>query len=564
MEYNIEMTGRQMDKHEKLKRELGKLLEGAVTDAKEALDKYSKDTSLFEVCPEIVVHPKDVADVKKLVKFVAKHRDEYEGLSLTGRSAGSDMTGGPLSESIVLGFTEHFTDFSIDKEKMEVTAEPGVYYRDFEKQAKPDGLYFPSYPASKSLCAFGGMVMNNAGGEKTLRYGQTRDHVKEVKMVLADGNEYTFGEISKEELEKKMAQEDFEGEVYRKIFELIDKNYELVMGAKPDTSKNSSGYDIWDIYDRERGTFNLAQLFVGSQGTLGILTEARMGLMKEKPHKKLVTLFFKDWDELPGVVNAILPYKPETLEAFDWATMKLGIRFMPEIAKKAGESFLRFAFRFLPEAWLGVKMLGIPHLILLIELAEDSEEEVERKAKDIQKELEGFRVWTRVVETEKEQNKYWVMRRQSFNLLREHVKGKRTAPFIDDFAVDPNDVPEFLPKLLGILKTHGIKANIAGHAGNGNFHIIPLMDLSNRMMRDKIVIVADKVYALINEYNGTITAEHNDGIMRTPYVEDMFGEEVYGLFKDVKNILDPKNIFNPGKKVNGSKDYLREHIATEN
>ena len=153
------------------------------------------------------------------------------------------------------------------------------------------------------------------------------------------------------------------------------------------------------------------------------------------------------------------------------------------------------------------------------------------------------------------------MRRESFNLLRKHVNNKRTAPFIDDFCIKPEKMPEFLPKALKILKDHGIEANIAGHAGNGNFHIIPLMDLTKESERAKILAVSDKFYTLVGKFGGSITAEHNDGIIRTPYLGKMYSPKVLELFKKTKEIFDPQNIFNPGKKVNGSVEYLEKHIA---
>jgi len=423
----------------------------------------------------------------------------------------------------------------------------------------PPDVTLPSYPASKSIAALGGMIMNNSGGEKTLRYGQTRKFVRELSMVLSDGEEYKFRKLSAEELEQKKSQDNFEGEIYRKTHQLILENSDLVGKARPHVSKNSAGYDLWDIWDGNN--FDLTELFTGSQGTLGIMTKATIGLVKEKPFRKMIVMFFKDWQELPAVVNALLPFDPESLEAFDDATLKLGLRFMPEIARKAHQSFLSFALQFLPEAWLGLKMLGIPKLIILAELSEDSQEAIDTKTAAILKILEQFRVEVRALHDEEEAQKYWIMRRESFNLLRQHVKGKRTAPFVEDFCVAPDKIPEFLPKVLTILKDNGIVANIAGHAGNGNFHIIPLMDLTKQAERDKITKVADLVYDLIIQYGGTITAEHNDGIMRTPYLEKMYGAEVYNLFKRIKEIFDPQNIFNPGKKVGGSKDFLKEHIA---
>ncbi|MFM2357857.1 MAG: hypothetical protein RJA61_594 [Candidatus Parcubacteria bacterium] len=543
-----------------LAEDLKNIVSGEVLSDSKTLETYSKDASLFKVMPEVVVCPKDVSDIKNVVRFVGEHKKDRPTLSITGRSAGTCMSGGPLNESIIVSCTQHINKGEADLVSMTARVEPGLYYHDFEGKIVPQDVVFPSYPASKSIAALGGIIMNNAGGEKTLRYGQTRDSVLEVKMVLADGNEYAFKKLNLDELEAKKKEQTFEGEVYRKTFDLLEKNYDVVKNARPAVSKNSAGYALWRVWDRKH--FDLSQLFVGSQGTLGIFTQAKIKLVREKPHKKMVAIFFKNWDALPGIVNTLLPFEPESLEAFDEATLKLGLRFMPEIAKKAHTSFLKFAFQFLPEALMGIRMLGMPKLILLAEFAEDDVYVLQEKIQKTEKALKAFPVKTRTLHEQSEQDKYWVMRRESFNLLRQHVKGKRTAPFVEDFCIDPKYIPEFLPQILKILKEHDIQANIAGHAGNGNFHIIPLMDLTKQSERDKIVIVADKVHALINHFKGTITAEHNDGILRTPYLKDMYGEKVYSLFEEIKKIYDPQNIFNPGKKVGGTKEYLEKHIAT--
>lgn len=542
-----------------LTEELKKIIKGDVEASEAALAKYSRDTSLFKVRPKVVVFPKDAEDVSALVNFVDKNKGDHPELSLTGRSAGTDMTGGPLNESIIVVFDRYMTGGEVDKEKLKAIVEPGLHFKAFEEEMCGPGITMPSYPASKSIAALGGMVMNNSGGERTLRYGQTRDYVEEMKAVLSDGKEYALGPLSKEELESKMSNRDREGEIYRKTYELLENNFDLIRKAKPDVTKNSAGYALWKVWDRE--IFDLSQLFTGSQGTLGLLTQVKLRLVKEKKFSKMITVFFDSWDKLPKVVQAVLPHEPESMETFDQATLELGLRFMPEIAKKAGESFLRFASRFLPEAIMSARMLEIPDLIVLIEVAEDSEEALGKKVESIESELKKQKALFRTLHNKHEEEKYWVMRRESFNLLRQHVKGKQTAPFVEDFAVKPEVLPEFLPKLLAILEDAGIEVNIAGHAGNGNFHIIPLMDLTKASERDKIVPVADKVYDLIAEYKGTNTAEHNDGILRTPYLETMYGKEVVQIFEDVKNIFDPKNIFNPGKKVGGSKVYLKDHIS---
>ncbi len=539
---------------------LKKVVRGEVRDDAETLQEFSCDTSLFQVMPKAVVSPRDVEDVKALVRYVSEHKGADPSLSLTARSGGTDMTGGPLNESVILDFTLHFTHFSVDAERLFADVEPGVFYRDFEKETSSRGVLLPSYPASKSIAALGGMVMNNSGGEKTLRYGQTRKFVEEVRMVLSDGEEYTFRALGGSGLREKMAGKNFEGEVYRKMYELLERNYDVVQGARPRTSKNSAGYALWDIWDREKGIFDLAQLFTGSQGTLGIMTGVRLRLIREKKQTILMPVFLSSWDELPHIVQEVLPYDPESLELFDIETLKLGIRFMPEIAKKAGSSFIPFGLQFLPEIWVMIRLMGLPKLVILIQLAEDTEEEVREKAAKVDAAVRKFHVCARTIYSTEEAEKYWVMRRESFNLLRQHVKGKKTAPFIDDFCIFPKDVPEFLPKLLKILKEHKVAVNIAGHAGDGNFHIIPLMDLKKEEERAKIPVVADKVYDLVLQYGGTITAEHNDGLIRSPYLQKMYGKEVYGLFQEVKRIFDPRGIFNPGKKVGASMEYAVRHF----
>ena len=542
----------------KLSEEIKKFFRGEVADDEATLSTYSRDASLFKVKPKLVVFPKNAEDLKALVKWVG----DNSGFSVTVRAAGSDMTGGPLSESIVADVTKHINKMG-DVREEGTTVEPGMFYRDFETKTLEKNLILPCFTASKNLCALGGMFGNNCAGERSLRYGKMENFILETKVIFSDGNEYLAKPLSREALDIKMAQNDFEGNVYKNLFNLIKENREIIERAKPRVSKNSAGYYLWNVLSRALDTFDLNKLLVGSQGTLGIVTEMKLRLVPVKKYHDLVALFFKSWDELPQVVNAILPQDPESLETFDKDTLKLGIRFMPEVARKAGSNFFSFALKFLPEALISVEMLGLPKLVVLVEVSENTEEEVKNKVRNIVEAIKPFNIWSRIVEKDSEEEKFWVMRRESFNLLRQHVKEKRTAPFIDDFCIPPEKVPEFLPRALKILKDYDIDTNIAGHAGNGNYHIIPLMDLRKESERAKITAVADKFYDLVAECKGTITAEHNDGIIRTPYLGKMYSPEVLTLFQKTKEIFDPQNIFNPGKKVNGTLEYLESHIAIE-
>ena len=534
------------------------IIEGEVIENKKEIEAYSHDASIFEVQPELVVKPKNTDDVKSLVRFVSEHKLSTPSLSLTARAGGSDMTGGPLGESIILDFRAYMNKIlRVEGSPPHAIVEPGVFYRDFEKETLKKGLLLPSYPASRELCAVGGMVANNAGGEKSLRYGKTENYVEELNVVLSDGNEYVFKSLISTEFEQKKIQNDFEGEIYRKIYELLETNREIIQKAKPDVSKNSAGYALWNIW--REGKLDLTQLFVGSQGTLGIITKIKFRLVEPAKYSKLLVIFLKDIDKLGDLVVDLNKYEPESMESYDDNTIKLTFKILPNLIKKIGISVL---FRFLSDLWV-IMTGGIPKLVILAEFTGDDEESVKRKAKTVKHEVDsGFKVKSRVATSKADVQKYWTIRRESFNLLRKHVKGRKTAPFIDDIIVKPEHLPQFLPELNKILdeyKNHMIYT-IAGHPGDGNFHIIPLMNLSDEKSRNIIPELSAKVYDLVIKYGGSITAEHNDGLIRTPYLEKMYGKEVNNLFQKVKEIFDPLNIFNPGKKVGGDLAYAIKHI----
>lgn len=551
--------------------ELKKVIKGDVSDDEKTLSEMSRDTSVFVINPSVVVYPKDSNDVKSMVKFVLRNRspkvrgsksDVQSLLSLTARSAGTDMTGGPLTESIVVSFTKYFTNFKMADANSAVV-EPGLYFRDFEKETKKYGLLFPPYPASKSICAMGGIVNNNSGGEKTLKYGKTEEFVERLKMVLSDGNEYTFHALDDSGLKAKMKQKNFEGEIYRKMYSLVTNNYSLITNAKPDVTKNSAGYLLWNIWNKKEKIFDLSQIFVGAQGTLGLMTEATLHLVPVKKHARMLVIFLKDVKKLRELIPVILKYDPESFETYDDNTLKLAIRFFPSFAKLLGvKNLVKIAFSFLPEFWMLVTG-GLPKLILQIEFTGDDADQIEEKMAKLIKELEPYDLKIRAPKTQFGAQKYWTIRRESFNLLRHHVKDKHTAPFIDDFAIKAEKLPQFLPELDKILEQYDLLYTIAGHVGDGNLHIIPLMDLKNENERKIIPELSKKVYDLVFRYGGTTTGEHNDGLIRSPYLKEMYGDKVYKLFEETKKIFDPLNIFNPGKKVGSSLDYAMRHVRRD-
>ena len=542
-----------------VKNDLAKIFKGEIVDDAATLATDSKDASLFVVVPKLVVYPKDSADIKALVKYVSEKKREMPELSLTMRSAGTDMSGGPLNSSIIADVTRHMSGI-IKFEGNEVVVLPGTFYRDFEKETLARGLLLPSYTASKDLNTVGGMVANNSAGEKTLRYGKTERYVKELKAVFSDGNEYTVKALSKPELDAKMAQRNFEGEVYRGIFDIVSKNSDELAKAKPIVSKNSAGYYLWNVWDGK--TFDLPKLIVGSQGTLCAITEARFTLVPVEKLSKLFVIFMRDITRLGEIVNVILKYQPESLESYDDSTLKFAFKYFPEMLRSMkGATAFKLLWSFLPEAGMVLRG-GLPKLVLLVEFDGNDAAEIEKKETALEAELKQFHFPMRRAKNDFDSEKYWTIRRESFNLLRKHVRGRRTAPFVDDVIVPPQYLPEFLPKMRKILDDYGLLYTIAGHAGNGNFHIIPLMDMRDKSNLKAIDEVSDKVYDLVLSYHGSTTAEHNDGIIRTPYLAKMFGPAIVALFKKTKDIFDPQNIFNPGKKVGGTKEYMMEHISS--
>jgi len=293
------------------------------------------------------------------------------------------------------------------------------------------------------------------------------------------------------------------------------------------------------------------------------VTKAKIRLVPVKKKSKLFVIFMRDLSHLSELVNEILPFEPESLESYDDATMKLAVKFFPEMLKTMkATNFFKLMLSFIPEAGM-ILTGGLPKLILLVEFSGDSDDEIDIKMKELKEKIEHFRFKTHIAQTESESEKYWTIRRESFNLLRKHIHGRRTAPFVDDVVVQPKYLPEFLPKMRKILDDYKLVYTIAGHAGNGNFHIIPLMDMKDRKNVDVIMEVSDKVYDLVVEYHGSITGEHNDGIIRTPYLGKMYNPETLEIFKEIKSIFDPQNILNPGKKVGVTLEYLKSHIAKE-
>lgn len=546
-----------------LKTRLSRILRGEVHDDLPTRTQYSRDTSIFERMPSVVVFPRDAADVQAVVQYAYEARLRGENVSIAPRSAGTDMTGGPLTDSIALVFTKYMNHIETVEEDS-ATVEPGAYYRDVEKQTlQKVGKIVPSYPASKQLCAIGGMIANNSGGELTLQYGKTDRYVEELAVVLSDGTAATLRPLSAQELAEKERERTLEGTIYREVHALLREHEADIAAAKPNVTKNSAGYALWNVMDKERGTFDLTQLIAGSQGTLAVITKAKLGLIETKAHRSMLVIFLGDINILPTIVHRVLKFEPESFESYDDQTFRLAVRFAWQIIRQLGPiGMIKLGLAFIPEAWL-VLTGGVPKLVLLAEFADDTADEALRRAEAARASLHDLAVSSKIARSETESHKYWTIRRESFALLRKNLHGLHASSFIEDIVVHPDDYPRFLPELNAILAEHHLLYTIAGHIGDANFHIIPLMDLSRPAARAEILELTPKIFKLVARYKGSITGEHNDGIIRTPYLPIMYGEKICSLFAQVKKIFDPQGVLNPGKKVGGTvadiETYMLKH-----
>lgn len=543
-----------------LSTDLQKIISGDVDDSPEIKEAFSHDASMFELAPAVVVAPKDSEDVRKLVSYVSENKERDPSLSLTVRSGGTCMSGGAINDSIVMDFAKYFNQITATS-PTSARALPGVFYRDFEKATLEHGAIMPSYPASRDLCTIGGMVANNAGGEKSLQYGKTEEYVEELSVVFADGNEYTVKPLTKKELDKKMAQDDFEGKLYSDVFKLVDGSYDLIKAAKPGVSKDSTGYHVWNVWDRETEIFDMTRLITGSQGTLGVVTDIQFKLVPNPKHSGTLVVFLRKLDDLGDLIVDIMKHNPATFEGFDNYTLMLSFKLFFYFHKTIGwTATTKLAFQLIPDALMLLR--GIPKMVLLVEFTGETPEEVAQKVHAMRQDLSKYKheALFEEDETEAKSRKFWIMRRESFNLLRKKVKDKHTAPFMDDLIVPPAVLPQFLPEVRAIINKYKLLATIAGHFGDGNFHIIPLMNIEKPEEKAKLEPAMREINALVLKYRGSLSGEHNDGMIRGPWLRDMYGEEIFDVFRQVKNIFDPQNIFNPHKKTDADWDYSMNHL----
>ncbi len=487
---------------------------------------YARDISIFAIAPRAIVFPRSKKEVSELVlKTLAEQKTNPEA-SLTVRAGGTCMSGGPLNTGTILDMTRHMKSVVINPKEKTATVEMGAYFRDIEDAAAKHGLMFPSYPSSRRICGIGGMIGNNASGEKSVRFGATSDNIASMEVVLADGSIITAAPKSLESLTD--AHEEA-------IAVLAKKHHNALKEATGTVKKSASGYRLEKVVTDN--VFNLIPLFSGAQGTLGIVTSAVLKLVPIPKHLSLVVISARDLEDIPVIVDEIYRWNPEAVETFDSNTFDKARVHLKEHADRT------LAY-----------VDGDAHIFILAEFSEDTEEATQEKAVSCFKNLQERGYVVHHVTNEVDVASIWEVRRNSFLLMRDHNEpGFKAVPCIEDVIVPVPGLAEFIKGLHGILTRRGIQYGFHGHIGDGSLRIVPVFDVKSPTLFEDIKGLMQEVFVLVKRLHGNMSADHSDGIIRSPFLKEFYGDTLYKAFEETKKIYDPNNIFNPGKKV-GSKE----------
>lgn len=541
---------------EKMLREAG--FRGVISSEKSELEKYSTDESIFAIMPQVVLKPNNRRDIEIAVSVIAKETKRFTALSLTPRAAGTGLSGGSLTDSIVLDICPHLKridDVVIKKDKITITCEPGAMWRDVEKKLRRKDAYIPSYTSSKDICTIGGSVANNAAGPDSLRYGHCADWVDSLEVILADGHTYTVKPMSYREY-KLLAKEKHEyARIAREIFALIEKNEKDIQAGKPPTPKNTAGYSLWKVFSdgveafkKEVGTFDLTRLISGSQGTIGIVTEITMRAIPIQHDTTLLAIPIFDLQDAAVVVQKALPFNPINVEIFDSLTFDMALK-NPTFFKQRLDGLTYYRVMLAMYATYHVRWgRKVPEFTILVTL--DHETAQKHSPASLSEAMSGGSARARVVKNAYEVEMLLQVRRASYTLSKLIDSSKRPAAFLEDMTVPPEFLGKFFLEIKTMLKEFNVTSAVHGHGGNGHFHFYPLLDFTNPSTPLLVERMAEKFYNTAIKYKGNICGEHNDGIIRTPFLNKLFTPKMLDLFKQTEHIFDPDDIFNPGKKVN--------------
>lgn len=520
---------------------------GEFDDSIETRTAYNHDASVFEVTPAAVLYPKNVVDLQSIFRDVTTRRQSGEQISVTARNGGTCMSGGSLTESFIIDMSRYFTKVDhINLEKALLHVQGGAMHLKVEDATHPHGYYFAPYTSSRDICGIGGMINNNASGEKSVKYGPTSRNIHSVTVVLSNGEECTFGPLSREDVEEKKQAYTLEGHIYREVTRILEENKAVISRNHPRVKKNAAGYALWDLWNNDETELNLARLIVGSQGTLAIVTEADLKLIPFSKASRMIVVPITNLLDLASTVQTLLRFDPETLETFDSNTYNLAKLYHPEDAARAGVAD------------------GKPMVVFGI-YAADTQELADSQAGAAKEALEKIGRTVNWMDDQAVMDSFLLIRRKSFKLLLENpTDDARAMAFLEDTIVPIEHYGEFLAALEVILGEYKMTYTYAGHIGDGSIRLVPLVNMEAEGAAESLLELAKRVYDLVFAFGGSMSVDHNDGLIRTPFLERMYGPEMTALFKEVKDLFDPVGIFNPGKKVGGSMKYTLEHIVKTN
>jgi FAD/FMN-containing dehydrogenase len=513
-------------------------LVGEVSIDEKTLDHFSTDGSIIKLKPRVVIYPQGLQDVRKVLRFCWRLAEKGTILPITMRGSGTDQAGGAIGDGLILvtpSYLDHIQ--AIDSKNGIVKVEPGLNYRDLQNTIQTHGMFLPPYPSSIDFSTIGGAIANNASGVKSVKYGSTREFVTSLDVVLSNGDTMATGPLSKKELAKKKSLHSFEGEIYRQIDALIQEHRELIESGRTETTKDSTAYALSEVL-RDGKTFDLTPLFVGSQGTLGVITAAELQTIPYNPETSLALLGFTKLNDLTEVSIRLRDLQPSALEVVD-----------KHLLNKVNELN--------PNQLKGLVPDPYPNFVLLVEFDDLKQRERGAKLKKLDKILKEYDVQLIRSSSDKDEiAKIWKIRDSAAIIMSSTFKSKSALPIIEDGCVAPDKLDKLITGIYDLFRKFDLEVAVWGHAGDANLHIEPLLDLGSVGDRQKVFKIMDAYYNLVLSLGGTISGEHNDGRLRTPYMQSMYSPELYQVFAKVKQIFDPYNLLNPGVKFGTTKEDL--------
>jgi FAD/FMN-containing dehydrogenase len=524
-------------------------LVGEVTDSLEVRRYFSTDASILQVTPTVVVYPANENDIRKTARFSWQLAQRGKMLPITARGGGSDTSGAAIGGGVLMVFPTHMNRIlALDPKKEYVTLEPGITFGGLQQTLYTHGLFLPPYPTTSAYATIGGGLANNTIGEKSIKYGDMSKYVEKLSVVLANGEIIETGPINKRELNRKLGMTSLEGDIYRGVDALLEENGALLKDEKKRmlARHHRSGYNLFDV--KKKGSFNLTPLFLGSQGSLGIITEATLHLVRHNPLVEVAVLSLNNLSELHDILPRLIELKPSILEMINKAAISQITRVNPNQLK-------------------GLLSNPTADIHIIIEF-DDSKDSAQKKAlKRLGKLAERIGGNLYIANNNDEREKIYKLRRAVATLFLETRGNAKAVPVAEDVSLPIERLTDFMHQAIDIYSKAGLQPAIWGHAGDGVVRMNPVLDLAQIGDRQKLFKLADAVYNSALTMGGSISASAGDGRVRSPYLGHVFGQESRQLMLQVKKIFDPYGILNKGVKTANAdevKNMMRNEYSLPN